>query len=506
MSKFIKKAIRGDFFSSDQLGEYAKAGLQGAGFGAATGAVAGAVTGPGELITVPVGAAGGALWGVGSKAAEDIAYALYSNEKKIAWLAGDLEDTINKEIVPALRSVDKELAENLLVYAQQYKEYIDHYVRDGSKDELSNNVVGQSWTNLQAEQQALQQQQYQQQYQQQQQMSQDYSDTTLDNEVQTMLSLQPQASVDTKFKKIAQAQAPARPIFTGKDVSGLATGLPVSAIENYLQNNANNKLIQNENSIKDIALKLKANKSVMTIENLAKRMVIDDHPNTRIPTQQFLKELKAKMKIVRQTIALEPELLDPKISGLRADAKSIEKISGLRYLNGETALQEVLNSGKALTPEGIQSLEKAGIKATPEELQGLVNAAKGANKQSVNSLIKTFARDSITDVAKNPRLLAQIGRSLPSLGAGLIADLSIGWTYDQIAGLLKGGNLGKIQSGVKKSRAIIQEIERLSNQASQDTLRQSRIAGNVMWKLLDVLDDSIAKIQSAPKGDNSYVR
>lgn len=135
--KPIREAVRGDaFFTPEGLSDYAKAGLKGAAFGGAAGMLGG-----------PEGALAGAatmgLWGIGSRGVDDIYYFTRSNEDKISWQAGDLQDLIIKEISPAVKELNPEAAIILSVYANNYKYFIDHYIRDKKTDLLQNNILAQ---------------------------------------------------------------------------------------------------------------------------------------------------------------------------------------------------------------------------------------------------------------------------------------------------------------------------------------------------------------------------
>lgn len=126
----VRESVRGHLFDSDQMGEYAK--------NAVGGAAAGAVMGGGVA-----GAGAGALWGLGGKAVQDIWYATRKVEEKISWLAGDVMDIIQTQI--ATKLPNEALAEQLSIYANDYKNFIDHYIRDKKTTPLTeNSTIGTS--------------------------------------------------------------------------------------------------------------------------------------------------------------------------------------------------------------------------------------------------------------------------------------------------------------------------------------------------------------------------
>jgi hypothetical protein len=136
--KIIREALRGQL-DSNTLGEYGKAALQGAGFGAATGGIAGAgvFSAPGAAI----GAGVGALGNMGIRGVDDLAYRFFSTNKKIAWQAGDLQENIDKFVVPVLSEINPQIGAELSKYAADYKKYIDYYIRDEGKGALENNSI-----------------------------------------------------------------------------------------------------------------------------------------------------------------------------------------------------------------------------------------------------------------------------------------------------------------------------------------------------------------------------
>ena len=128
-----REAIRGHF-DTETVGDYVKSGLSDAAGGAMFGLAGGA---PGAA----AGAIGGALWGLEGNLVGDITYKLYPVEKKIAWQAGDLQDTIDNQIVPSIANKNPKLAEALSFYGKSYKEFIDYHIRDKQTSPMSGNVI-----------------------------------------------------------------------------------------------------------------------------------------------------------------------------------------------------------------------------------------------------------------------------------------------------------------------------------------------------------------------------
>lgn len=138
--KPIREALRGHW-DNETLGDYSKEALKGAGFGAAAGLAAAPFTAGWSAAALPAEAAVGALGWAGMRGVDDLFYKFYSNEKKIAWLAGDLEDIIEKELVPAIKDTNPQMSEAMMVFARDYKNYIDHYIRDHKTDLMQNNAI-----------------------------------------------------------------------------------------------------------------------------------------------------------------------------------------------------------------------------------------------------------------------------------------------------------------------------------------------------------------------------
>jgi hypothetical protein len=141
--KSIREALRGHF-DSETLGDYGKEALKGAGFGAAAGLAAAPFTAGWSAAALPAEAGMGALGWMGLRGIDDIAYGLFSKEKKIAWLAGDLQDIIQKELAPAIKNTNPQAAEAISLYAEHYKNYIDYYIRDHKKGLMEDNAIVQT--------------------------------------------------------------------------------------------------------------------------------------------------------------------------------------------------------------------------------------------------------------------------------------------------------------------------------------------------------------------------
>jgi hypothetical protein len=139
----IREALRGHF-DTENLGEYLDETLKGAAGGAAAGAIGGlGAGGVGALPGAAAGAIGFGAFNLANKGLEDIWYLTRSTEKKISWLAGDLQDKM-KEITSNLSDVlQPQLIQYMKLYGDAYKQYIDYYIRDSKTGILEDNAIVQ---------------------------------------------------------------------------------------------------------------------------------------------------------------------------------------------------------------------------------------------------------------------------------------------------------------------------------------------------------------------------
>lgn len=122
--KFTKISSRADFWDADKWGTALK--------DTATGAAGGAVVGG------PWGALIGGGAGLASNVGSDLAFRFYGNAKKLAWLAGDLQDKLG---MIAGATDNEEVKTTAPIIAAGFKQFVDHYIRDGKTDSLGQDNI-----------------------------------------------------------------------------------------------------------------------------------------------------------------------------------------------------------------------------------------------------------------------------------------------------------------------------------------------------------------------------
>lgn len=473
-----REAVRGHL-DSDTLGEYAKQGIGGAAMGAALGF---------NPITVGVGAA----TGLATQGISDIAYALYSANKKIAWQATDLENTlfklsrlVSKTVPPEL--LPPETAAALAQYGKAYKEYIDYYIRDKKTAPLESNLLTQQ-INADASSIANQPQS---------------ATPQTSNESANQIPAPIAASKKKKLTRIAQTNRVVNPplnpeitqawlknnqLVQNLRIMGVDFAKPeTDIVRKILSNPQFSKLGIAPEELANAIGSVKGPQSIGKIKDAIANSIpgFDAEAIQRLGFVIHSPEEVAMMLRAKTYNAMEeaagligkeqPQIILNKLKnvGINLNWEQLREIQ----INPRNALRYIQD----ITPQSV--IDNSNIGTTAVELgenaakEGLLSGAKGVAKNLFNP----------TSLLKGAK----------GLGIGTAADMATKWGYDWVANKMAGGNVGMISALTKKGKDILLEMDKISNNLNNQQLRGKIVqGGNYIWTLLSVVEEAMAKMNA----------